>query len=192
MFRWLNGPGLVFKDPLPGSTNYLNAYDAAGNLIRTKDMDMNKTVGDKDRSRNFESKESKEKDEDEVAQDEASTARKRTPLSDKLVKEREAARRSDEPGLPAEKDVDLMPFPLNPMYRSQRVLSEELRDEIYKRITDGNSVRDVSAALGVEMRRVAAVVRLKAVEKQWEKEVCQSLLLGVSASQYENMMSSKR
>ena len=65
-----------------------------------------------------------------------------------------------------------MPFPLIRQFRSQHVLSEELKDAIYDRImVNGESVRNVSAALGVEMNRVAAVVRLKAVEKQWEEQV---------------------
>lgn len=71
-----------------------------------------------------------------------------------------------------------MPFPLNRQFRSQAVLSEELKDAIFKMVMeDGKSVRDASAALGVEMRRVAAVVRLKAVEKDWETKVRQSLLV---------------
>ncbi len=179
MFRWLTGPGSVFKDPLPGSTNYLNAYDTAGNLLRAKNMPTAATGADKTRPQIEQGEkeerfdENREKNEDEVAQDEASAGRKRTPLSEKLVKEREAAKATERVGVPKEKSVDLMPFPMNSRFRSHPILSEELRDEIYNRITEEKkSVRDVSAALGVEMRRVAAVVRLKAIEKQWEKGVC--------------------
>ena len=76
-------------------------------------------------------------------------------------------------GVPRETADDLMPFPLNRHFRSQPVLSEELKEEIYKRVmVEGQDVRTVSASLSVEMRRVGAVVRLKAVEKQWESEVC--------------------
>jgi len=65
-----------------------------------------------------------------------------------------------------------IPFPLNHAFRSHPVLSEELKEEIYSRIMEGgNSVRAVSAGLGVSLERVAAVVRLKAVEKQWINEV---------------------
>jgi hypothetical protein len=63
---------------------------------------------------------------------------------------------------------DHSPFPLNRNFVSQPILSEQMRENIWKRIMqDGQSVRDVSATLGVEMRRVAAVVRLKEVEKEW-------------------------
>ncbi len=76
--------------------------------------------------------------------------------------------------LPKEGPQDLMPFPLNRQFRSQAVLSEELREEIWERvIRKGKSVKVVSAELGVEMNRVGAVVRLKSVEKEWIQKVCQ-------------------
>ncbi|PNH37532.1 hypothetical protein VD0004_g9257 [Verticillium dahliae] len=61
------------------------------------------------------------------------------------------------------------PFPLNPLFRSPRVLDESMREEIFKRVTQQKlSLKAVSADLGVDIRRVAAVVRLKTLEKQWE------------------------
>jgi hypothetical protein len=70
--------------------------------------------------------------------------------------------------IPPETARDLIPFPLNRKFVSQAVLSDELREEIWKRIMkEGKSVRKVSAELGVEMSRVGAVVRLKEVEKEW-------------------------
>ena len=70
-----------------------------------------------------------------------------------------------------------MVFPNNKHFRSQSVLSEDLRDEIWRRVKeDGKSVREVSVELQVEMRRVGAVVRLKAVEEGWRKEVSPDLL----------------
>ena len=69
---------------------------------------------------------------------------------------------------------DLRPFPLNQHFVSQPVLSEELRQEVWKRVkVNGKSVRQVSVELGIEMRRVGAVVRLVEVEKQMRAEVCQ-------------------
>jgi len=65
-------------------------------------------------------------------------------------------------------EESLAPFPGNPVFVSQPILSEEMREEIWRRIMpDGQTVRDVSASLGVEMRRVGAVVRLKEIEKEW-------------------------
>jgi transposase len=52
------------------------------------------------------------------------------------------------------------------------VLSEELREKIWEKVMqEGDSVRDVSASLGVEMSRVGAVVRLMEIEKEWERVV---------------------
>ncbi|KAF6839994.1 hypothetical protein CMUS01_04088 [Colletotrichum musicola] len=60
------------------------------------------------------------------------------------------------------------PFPLNPYFRSQSVLSEDLRNEVYRRVKEQNhSMKAVSSDLGIDVRRVAAVVRMKEVEKQW-------------------------
>jgi len=137
MFRWLSGPGEAFKQALPGSTNYLNAYDRNGNLMRARNVGARKV--------------------------------RASGLKEDEEKEKVGAR-----ALPRETTEDLMPFPLNRRFWSQAVLSEELKDSVWKRVMeDGKSVRDVSAVLGVEMRRVAAVVRLKAVEKEWEKQVCE-------------------
>ena len=147
MFRWINGPGAVFKDPLPGSTNYINAYDRNGRLIRRTETSSSRN-GDET------IKDLIDGEEDEGSRTEKNLA-------------------SGEP-IPKEMDVDLMPFPLNRQFRSQPVLSDALRDEIYERVnTQGKSVRIVSAELGIEMSRVGAVVRLKSVENEWIKKVGQ-------------------
>ncbi|KAL6718761.1 hypothetical protein ACLMJK_002995 [Lecanora helva] len=156
MFRWLNGPGKVFRQPLAGSTNYLNAYDRSGNLIRARNAKVRKRKPDEEKKDRDE-----EKEEDAEGEQESSEDRS-TPLM--------AANKESAPGIPKEGIEDLMPFPLNRSFRSQSVLSEELKDAIWNRVMEeGKSVRDVSAVLGVEINRVAAVVRLKAVEKDWEK-----------------------
>lgn len=64
------------------------------------------------------------------------------------------------------------PFPLNPLFRSQPVLDEHTRELIWDKVMGrGESLKAVSAEMGVDVRRVAAVVRLKEVEKQWQREV---------------------
>lgn len=64
------------------------------------------------------------------------------------------------------------PFPSNPLFRSQPVLSEPMRDIIYKKVMEeGNALKAVSEEMGVDVRRVAAVVRLKQVEKRWISDV---------------------
>ena len=164
MFRWLNGPGSAFRHALPGSTNYLNAYDRDGRLLRAKNQALKK---DKEEKVPNEGEES----EDEELNDDGEIVPKNTPIA-KEVRIKETR---DGPSLPKESAEDLVPFPMNRQFRSQNVLSEELKDAIYERVMErGHSVRNVSAVLGVEMNRVAAVVRLKAVEKKWEEQVCHS------------------
>jgi len=64
------------------------------------------------------------------------------------------------------------PFPQNPLFRSQPVLDEDARELIWRRVKkNGEALKVVSADLGVDVRRVAAVVRLKEVEKRWISEV---------------------
>lgn len=63
------------------------------------------------------------------------------------------------------------PFPLNPLFRSQTVLAEPTKDLIWNKVTiRGESLKAVSAEMGVDVRRVAAVVRLKEVEQRWIRE----------------------
>ena len=67
---------------------------------------------------------------------------------------------------------DLIPFPANRQFKSEAVLSEDLKDHIWHRVMVAQkSIRRVSADLHIEMRRVGAVVRLKSLEKRWEQEV---------------------
>jgi len=65
-----------------------------------------------------------------------------------------------------------LPFPLNPVFPSTPVVSDELANEVYYRVVvAGKSVRMVSAELSVSLQRVAAIVRLKTIEKRWENDV---------------------
>ena len=65
-----------------------------------------------------------------------------------------------------------MPFPDNPLFKSQPVLNEPMKNMIYEKvILKGNSLKAVSAEMNVDVRRVAAVVRMKEIEKQWKVEV---------------------
>jgi hypothetical protein len=156
MEEWLTGPGRVFRNPLPGSTNYLNAYSREGELIRTRDQ-----VGQGEEQEQEDPGENDDLDLDERAEAEkqfkANAARKRRPR--KI-------------GLPAARPDDMRPFPLNKTFTSQNVLSEEFREAIYlKVVEDKMPVRSVSAELGVTMERVGAVVRMKQMERDWLRQV---------------------
>ncbi|KAI9719565.1 MAG: hypothetical protein M1812_003336 [Candelaria pacifica] len=158
LFRWLNGPGAAFRNPLPNSTNYLGAYGANGELLRAAGRSQAQGKGSNEGADAGEVV-----DQDEglsgLGSEEQSTARE---------PERKPGSTSE---LPPEKGEDLKPFPLNRYFLSQKVLSEEYREEIWRRVTkDGKDVKVVSAEMGVEMNRVGAVVRLKTIEKEWAKK----------------------
>lgn len=88
---------------------------------------------------------------------------------------REEETKENEKGsvLPPETEEDLRPFPANPFFRSQPVLSEDLREAIYQRVKkDGATVSLASVEFGVSNERVGAVVRLKQMEKEWIAQVC--------------------
>ncbi|RDW66803.1 hypothetical protein BP5796_09552 [Coleophoma crateriformis] len=155
MFQWLDSQGAAFRDPLPGSTNYLTAYDNHGVLKRVKMARGSDTS-------------SKPADE-QIDGDELSTLGAKSNDSEEADEASNNTKTGgDENRLPPEGRGDRRPFPHNKSFYSEPVLSEEFREEIWRRIMkDGMSVREVSATTGVEMRRVGAVVRLKEMEKAW-------------------------
>lgn len=74
--------------------------------------------------------------------------------------------------LPPAGGSDLRPFPKNDSFISQPVTSEALREVVWEKIMkNGLSVKEVSMELGIEMSRVGAIVRLKEVEKAWQRQV---------------------
>lgn len=140
--------GKNFRDPLPGSTNYLGAYNMNGELKRANNRD--------DSSEGTSTKENKP--------------------------------------LPREQDSDLVPFPQNRAFRSERVVNEAMREDIWEKVMkDGQSVKTVSAQLGVEMSRVGAIVRLKEIEKEWVRRVSLSynVYIGSFDPKYDMMISTK-
>lgn len=163
---WMNGPGTAFRRPLPGSTNYLNAYNKKGGLIRQDARDKENDAPKKD------GKQDQANAEEQELVDEEKTRREER---DKDLKE--AA--TDAPSLqaksikpPPETAEDLRPFPLNRFFVSERVLSEELREMLYVHVSErGRSIRQVSADFKVSMERVAAVVRMKQMERDWLAKV---------------------
>jgi hypothetical protein len=177
----MNGPGRQLKEPIEGSTNYLGAYDRYGNLVRAgPGWQRNATKKDAP------SQDQPDMKADEVTKDaEAEKAPEGQQDLDELeaaIREGEAeekdtkrlTKKDEEDGkLPPETEEDLRPFPLNKFFRSQPVLSEDLREAIYKRVKrDGATVSLASVEFGVSNERVGAVVRLKQMEKEWIAQVC--------------------
>ncbi|KAH6643817.1 eukaryotic mitochondrial regulator protein-domain-containing protein [Boeremia exigua] len=169
-YAWLNGPGMQLKEPLPESTNYLGAYDQNGTLVRAGPEYQRASARSRDESK-IKLKESR----DEAA---APTEETTTPEGQESLEKLESAAREEDAKkkdaeqdgskLPPETAEDLRPYPMNPYFRSQPVLSEELREAIYQRVKrDGATVSLASVEFGVSNERVGAVVRLKQMEKEW-------------------------
>ncbi len=167
MFAWLDGPGSVFRNPLPNSSNYLSAYDKQGNLTRARQYEteqLKRSYADLDEPEEFIVERERE---DELSQEEMT--KRADQRARRRVERRELEARD---WLPKEQARDLRPYPLNRQFRSQAVLSEELRQKIHELVAErGIDIKAVSASFGVDIRRVAAVVRLVAVEKKWVEEV---------------------
>jgi hypothetical protein len=177
----MNGPGKQLKQPLEGSTNYLGAYDQHGNLVRAgpgwqrnaakKDAPAGEQPDMKaeEVTKDAEAEKAPEGQED---LDELEAAIRAGEAEEKDTKR--LSKKEDEDGkLPPETAEDLRPFPLNQFFRSQPVLSEDLREAIYKRVKkDGATVSLASVEFGVSNERVGAVVRLKQMEKEWIAQVC--------------------
>jgi hypothetical protein len=158
MFAWLNQAGAVYREPTPGSTNYMGAYTADGKLRRTVEAESQEKDEKKD------GKKEPQKD-NTLVPDMGADGPKGQPGA-------EGEEKTKRQGVPPETQRDLRPFPLNPDFRSQPVLSEELREKIWAMVRlDYKSVRDVSAELSVEMSRVGAVIRLMEIEKEWKRIV---------------------
>lgn len=65
-----------------------------------------------------------------------------------------------------------IPFPNNPLFRSEKVVNDPTRRLIYQRATqEGQALKAIAAEMGLDVRRVAAIVRLKEAQKQWTNSV---------------------
>ncbi|KAH7065692.1 eukaryotic mitochondrial regulator protein-domain-containing protein [Paraphoma chrysanthemicola] len=176
-YEWMNGPGRQLKESLPGSTNYLGAYDKYGNLVRAGPGWSREKAKQAAEGVQPPMKAEDVKTDVEAEAEKASEGQEDLDALEKAIREGEAedkeAKKSskeedDDAKLPPETAEDLRPFPLNQYFRSQPVLSEGLREAIYQRVKrDGATVSLASVEFGVSNERVGAVVRLKQMEKEW-------------------------
>lgn len=179
-YEWLNGPGRQLKEPIPGSTNYLGAYDKYGNLVRAG-PGWRKDGAAKAAAATTSDKSNVESQADKPAEEATPEAQENLDELEEAIRSgdaetKEASKKGEEVDdgkLPPETAEDLRPFPLNQYFRSQPVLSEDLREAIYTRVKkEGASVSLASVEFGVSNERVGAVVRLKQMEKEWIAQVC--------------------
>ncbi|EDU39753.1 conserved hypothetical protein [Pyrenophora tritici-repentis Pt-1C-BFP] len=156
------------------STNYLGAYDKYGNLVRAGPgwrRDGVKTAEATKAGQTDAEVKSEKPSENATPAAQESLEQLEAAVLASETDDQEVSKASEAPGdgkLPPETAEDLRPFPLNQYFRSQPVLSEDLREAIYQRVKkDGATVSLASVEFGVSNERVGAVVRLKQMEKEW-------------------------
>ena len=189
----------MFRRPLPGSTNYLNAYNKQGKLIRQalqnqQDEELDQQRKGQRRKQNRRGDEADEEEREakaeEVLPDEEIARREETVQRLEAAATPSYGKEAEKKKLPPEQPADLRPFPLNPNFTSERVLSEELREIIYVRVKEQERpIREVSAEFNVSMERVAAVVRMKQMERDWLAKVRPHLVTCPSQSTHCMMIS---
>lgn len=210
-WHWLATKGAPFRNPIPDSTNYLNAYGANGELKRVvaqrREGETQQRLKEQaeERGERYQAPEaevrhketpdevtpstlSKWKQEKEAKRLEQAAGNKKTNMEADGVGGSKASvnfraisgepldgsEMAEQPAeqLPPEKPSDLVPFPLNPTFKSEPVLSEKFRQKIWEAIiVEGQTVREASARFNVEMSRVGATVRLMEIQKEWERVV---------------------
>jgi hypothetical protein len=145
-WAWINTFGKNFVQPQDGfDSNYLTAYKPNGER-----RDANSKGG---RARG--SPRAAAKDGEDTADARA--------LEDAAIEDTSRTGAQESPRFP---------FPMNRNFSSETILSEALRLEVWKRVqVEKQSVRQVSADLNIDMRRIGAVVRLVEVEKRMRAEV---------------------
>lgn len=167
MFAWINGPGRQLRAPTPGDTNYLGAYDKFG--VRARRERPNSVGEGQSADANAGGKAKVDGEEDAETLENEDTDK---PSQDKSLDPAGERHYRQRPINNAEQNKDLKPYPLNNFFVSQPVLSERLREAIYHDVVEeAKSITATSIKWNIDMRRVAAVVRLKTVEKQWIQEV---------------------
>ncbi|POS87240.1 hypothetical protein EPUL_001455 [Erysiphe pulchra] len=153
MFKWLNRVGKNLQEPINDSTNYLSAYSVSGNLRRVEE----RTVEHLRKVEEIRTLIKENPDIKEEKQNELSRLEEQYLMESRKI--------------PAPTRRDMMPFPANKDFVSEPVLGPWLQNEIWADVTvRGMTVKEVSSLRGVEMSRVAAVVRLLEVEKAWKEQ----------------------
>ena len=87
----------------------------------------------------------------------------------KLVEVAESSERDSYGSVSAKGANMLQPFPSNPHCKTNYIISNELKEEIYELIqVQGQSTQQVSQKYGLKIPRIEAIVKLMTIEKKWE------------------------
>lgn len=171
LYGWLNGPGVQYRQHIPGQTNYLghNAgkdSDENAELARSAEAEETDNLDDVDNEASGADDEALIDLETGLPIANADGAHGSSAAESKELDD-EAKRKA------AQNARGSRPFPLNRYFQVDPVLSDELREEIYQQLIQRNMpLFAISSRFGVTMERCAAVARLKQVEKDWVAQVC--------------------
>jgi len=198
-YEWLNGPGRQLKEPIPDSTNYLGAYDKYGNLVRAG-PGWRRDGGAKAAASTEAEQAGAEAKAEEITEKATPAGQESLDALDAAIQSGAAEEKDtkkpkeadNDSKLPPETAEDLRPFPLNQWFRSQPVLSEDLREAIWRRVKkDGATVSLASVEFGVSNERVGAVVRLKQMEKEWIAQVCSHIFINSPTTRHDELLKNR-
>ena len=80
------------------------------------------------------------------------------------------------------------PFPMNRSFKPPPPLSDKTREEIYVRFMSNPekyNIRELSSIYGISLKRIDAILRLKGLERSWEK-VSKRMLIVVFLLPFHN------
>jgi hypothetical protein len=182
--EWLDSTGEQYRRPRPGSTNYLQDKDGGG-----RERLVGGGGGKKGRQRGQDEEGAQEEGEEGLEEllpeDDAAAGGAERPsgllaeMESSVGGEVEAAAGAEGTRARLQGAVKKgrlnrgpMPYGLNRYYRSERVLSEELREAIFAEWKQKEMpLAEISQRYQVCVERVAAVVRMKQIERDWLDEV---------------------
>lgn len=169
-FGWLNGPGRRYKEfnPTLGPTYLPPAFGPAARFAEGQGAEEKELV-DKEEEGEEGEEGAEQEDGNEAAGELEGQEEKRGRREGKDAGDRDRGTR------PRQR---LHPYPLNTAFQSEPVLSEALRERLWREVVvRKKDIMVVGARYNVSNERVAAVARLKQVEKDWEAQVSLMCLL---------------
>ena len=181
--EWLDGAGEQYRRPAPGRPNHLKQQDGGGGAGRPRPGGGGAGGGD---ARAAEGGAAAERHAEAgpaagdgagppsgmLAEMEGSVGGEVAAQSRPRPRGGAAGARLQGAVRAARLGPDPRPYGLNLYYRSERVLSEELREAIYAEWAERKTpLREISQRYFVCVERAAAVVRMKQIERDWLEQV---------------------
>lgn len=76
-------------------------------------------------------------------------------------------------GVDAKRNPALHPFPQNLHCRTASIISDDLKQQIYSEVVEGDALpQEIAHKYGIKLARVEAIVKLQKIEKGLKEQVC--------------------